>query len=948
MSDNFSNPSKLIVAVFSRPSALSLELIKQILENSCLVTLISDDLRNWKKYLSNIDNKGSIKLLRSSQSSSVTCNYLVFTEFCSPSKITKSTFRNVKKNVDKAIEISKNNSAKTLFVLPYVQEDVCHQKTLSYLKLRIRKEKISAGTVFIGHVLGKDAFFSEDNLLTQTLKNAADSNKLNFPKKEMLFYPIRVKAASKHLVKSLFSFGAYGSSTALISKPLRSKTLFKYLTKLKPELSIKNYFRSRKYSSPTTPKTDEVKKLHGNLEIIVGEYFKNLLKLGGIESSKSSRRVSSQRAVSKSKVVLTNPKTRARGFAQRQTKSKEAKSKTQRKNTTGIRKLSGGTIRKPKSRAKTHLSRLLILLAITLLLPFVLIVINLSMLVFGVNNLKNGNFSMAEKTLSVSAWTGRVANTFFETFEKIPVIGTSFGDLRRTTQILVKVNQMGKSCVVLGSLSSELIDKVRGDDIYDLDNYSNRISLELDCIYKELGFLQSEIVSTKIGSSLLKAKGVEDGDISKIREKLLHVKKLTNELPHLLGIDKEMVYLVLLQNNMELRPAGGFIDSFALIKFDKGRLVNIDVQDVYFADGQLKGYVEPPFPIKRYLGEANWFLRDSNWDPDFPTSAKQAQWFLDKEIGVLVNGVVGTDFELTKDLLEVTGQVALGDFEKEIAWDNLYEIVQTEVEENFFHGSSKKVNFATTLSKIVLERVINLPSEQQVDVAQVCFNNLEEKHIQIFLSNTYAQKAISSLGWSGELASSSVKNNLFADWVGMVEANLGVNKQNYYVKRSAKMEIDLKEGKIERKLSIIIENSFQDASETAKRYKAYLRVMVPAGNIFGPVEISKDGEGDLIEAEVNNVREHIEAGVLVEVFPKEKKQIQFTWTADTTLDFTNNGTYLMFWRKQAGTLNDPILISYDFPQGLAIESSPLFTLTGPDIFGYNTELSRDFVSQIYW
>ena len=68
---------------------------------------------------------------------------------------------------------------------------------------------------------------------------------------------------------------------------------------------------------------------------------------------------------------------------------------------------------------------------------------------------------------------------------------------------------------------------------------------------------------------------------------------------------------------MELRPTGGFIGSYAIMTFDKGRLAEIVVNDVYTADGQLKGHVDPPEPIRKYLGEGGWFLRDSNWDPDF-------------------------------------------------------------------------------------------------------------------------------------------------------------------------------------------------------------------------------------------------------------------------------------------------------------------------------------------
>ncbi|MGH7246431.1 MAG: DUF4012 domain-containing protein, partial [Candidatus Levyibacteriota bacterium] len=51
---------------------------------------------------------------------------------------------------------------------------------------------------------------------------------------------------------------------------------------------------------------------------------------------------------------------------------------------------------------------------------------------------------------------------------------------------------------------------------------------------------------------------------------------LTNTIdvyPSVFGFDKKKTYLVLLQNNMELRPGGGFIGSYAVVSVDKGKIL---------------------------------------------------------------------------------------------------------------------------------------------------------------------------------------------------------------------------------------------------------------------------------------------------------------------------------------------------------------------------------------
>ncbi|KKU67917.1 MAG: hypothetical protein UX92_C0027G0013 [Candidatus Amesbacteria bacterium GW2011_GWA1_47_20] len=86
---------------------------------------------------------------------------------------------------------------------------------------------------------------------------------------------------------------------------------------------------------------------------------------------------------------------------------------------------------------------------------------------------------------------------------------------------------------------------------------------------------------------------------------------LVNEMDKLLG---DKTYIVLLQNNTELRPSGGFMGSFVKLKTQNSKLKTLEVEDIYQPDGQVVGYVEPPAPIKKAFPFGSWKLRDANWD----------------------------------------------------------------------------------------------------------------------------------------------------------------------------------------------------------------------------------------------------------------------------------------------------------------------------------------------
>ena len=58
-------------------------------------------------------------------------------------------------------------------------------------------------------------------------------------------------------------------------------------------------------------------------------------------------------------------------------------------------------------------------------------------------------------------------------------------------------------------------------------------------------------------------------------------------LPGMVGADgNEKKYLVLLQNEMELRATGGFIGSYGIMTFKNGKLLEFDIKDVYAADAK--------------------------------------------------------------------------------------------------------------------------------------------------------------------------------------------------------------------------------------------------------------------------------------------------------------------------------------------------------------------------
>ena len=158
----------------------------------------------------------------------------------------------------------------------------------------------------------------------------------------------------------------------------------------------------------------------------------------------------------------------------------------------------------------------------------------------------------------------------------------------------------------------------------------------------------------------------------------------------------EKRYLILLQNQMELRPTGGFLGSYAIVQLKNGKLIELSVQDIYEPDGRVTEHIEPPGPIQEAFQLGTLRLRDANWDPDFPKTAETLMWYFKKAGEGEFDGVIATNLLVFQEVLRQIGPVGLVDYDEDISVENLCEKAQFYSQESFFPGSKQKPEFLNT------------------------------------------------------------------------------------------------------------------------------------------------------------------------------------------------------------------------------------------------------------
>lgn len=419
---------------------------------------------------------------------------------------------------------------------------------------------------------------------------------------------------------------------------------------------------------------------------------------------------------------------------------------------------------------------------------------------------------------------------------------------------------------------------------------------------------------------------------------LSQIKELLPYLDYLLAKKLSHSYLILFANNMELRPGGGFIGSFGIVTLNNYTFEGMKIYDVYDADGQLAAHVDPPAALRIHLGQPNWFLRDSAFSPDFLENYQLATFFLEKEMGMknFSGGILLTTTAI-QNILGAFGEIYLPDFKEKVNKNNFYLKAQIYSESGFFPGSTQKKNFLGDLAQYLL---LNLDNVNTQTLATELKKSLDEKQIVIFFDNEKLQDRVNRLYWAGKVIRASCPTNeqmCISDYLFPVDANLGVNKANFFVSRSYNLDVEVDdEGNMRNILSVQFKNDSQENVFPGGTYKNYYQLFLPPEASLETV--TKDGT--LIENYDKKVNMYQEIGILLEVKPKTITHLKIVYTRKKAVKKGRN-VYQLILQKQIGSSNSDFSLRIATPNSTKIVSQNFPVLVKDNFMIYNTSLSQD-------
>jgi hypothetical protein len=398
-------------------------------------------------------------------------------------------------------------------------------------------------------------------------------------------------------------------------------------------------------------------------------------------------------------------------------------------------------------------------------------------------------------------------------------------------------------------------------------------------------------------------------------------KPLLQAAPYLLGMDSPRTYLIIFQNDKELRPTGGFLTAYSIMKVDKAKFNPVSSNDIYNLDAQYKPRLPAPAPLVKYIKgpyilSQNIRLRDMNWSPDFKTTM---DLFMPEvqSIGVTgIDGVIAVDTQLLVNLLNAIGPIGVpgfgnfstaiepkcncpgviyqlesfADVEGPIIWDPVTgKIILRPA------NSDNRKKIIGPLMNSIMSNALGQPKDKLPGLFTAVFNSMMEKHVLFYMTDPIAQKAVESFNLAGR-----IKDAPGEDYLAINDANLGGRKSNLYVTQEVEQEITSDKDGITKTVTITYKNSAKQDGWLNSILPDWIRVYVPKGSTL----MAAEGLDDKA-APYEEFGKTVFAG-FYQLRPEGESKI----TLKYKVPYQVTGNYKILIQKQPGTDDPAYTITY--------------------------------------
>lgn len=462
---------------------------------------------------------------------------------------------------------------------------------------------------------------------------------------------------------------------------------------------------------------------------------------------------------------------------------------------------------------------------------------------------------------------------------------------------------------------------------------------------------EAQTFRAKINAAALspRLRGLLEEKIDPLLPRLRQGLLAAQALPGLLGAgaDGPKTYLLVSQNEDELRPTGGYITDVGSLVVSQGKIISSTFESSELLDDLTKPHPTPPWQLDRYMAAEILLLRDANWFVDFPTTAAWLEYFYAYTRAHSVDGVIAIDQQAVVGLLRAIGPVRVAGVDEPISADNVIEYMRkSKIRPPDLPAGTPwhRKDFIESLADPMLAKLTAGQGFGWSGLLNALINLLDEKHILLQMDDPALAEMLAARNWNGQVTPPS------GDFLMVVDANIGFSKGNAVIQQKIALQVDLRAPAAPRsQLKIRYDNPAKISRPcqalarividelgyaTTRCYGDYLRVYLPQGSTLisatpHAVPAAWTTRGLAIPAQVDTLTDDQPGfgvfGTYFVVPVAESLNVGFDFAlpaAVLTSDGTGNYHYSLKVQKQPGTQAIPLALTLILPEGAALTAAP--------------------------
>ncbi len=451
----------------------------------------------------------------------------------------------------------------------------------------------------------------------------------------------------------------------------------------------------------------------------------------------------------------------------------------------------------------------------------------------------------------------------------------------------------------------------------------NEMSASVDTMRKELDQIDPNRYPKKVGKTVVRDRLVQMKEvIDNAANLFVNAQPLLVNLPAMLGEPDSKRYLVLFQNDKELRATGGFLTAYAQFRVEKGKMILENATNIYDLDSALTKKFPAPREITTFHKDVyNLYIRDSNLSPDFKTSMQQFLTMYDTSKGKeKIDGIIAVDTHVLVEALKILGPETIGgrvfsaDIDKRCDCPRaIYELEDYSTRPVNYVRTERKDIIGILLQQLMQKALGVSPSQYWGKLFQMLLTEVNEKHVLAYFLTPAEQKAAESFNMAGrimtgtEVATTLTYKEGAWDYIHLNNSNMAGAKSNMFVSEKVVKDVTVSGGTVTTKLTVDYNNPYKGSDCGLESgglclnapLRNWVRVYAPAGSklVESKGMISPaDGKAKPMDT-FTDLGKTVFEGFLI-VNPLGKARIEVTYTSPVT---SPDGKYHLLIQKQPGT-----------------------------------------------